>query len=585
MTDDDDLDDDEGIDRVAPRPDLEGMDQSDVAMLLDEVAASVDSWRLLWLRLHERIGLGIVVERGISRGCPMDVALDAVEYLLDFKDGRVSLRPRNETADQSWPEAVERVSPQVTALWRALSDSCVDHSLRARFRHLLFQAKAGNGRDLARAAAAEYLNATGSDWGTIDKMEFAHAALRLSLAVGDGAGASHAAQALREQAVHGAAKDAPGLAARGVVILAGVSALPFDFDVFAEEVLTLNVGESNADHIYGAWIKRCPPADREPLWRRRVRAAVDAAEQGDGLVTVSKLYGALHLAERSGIGGLRREVASRLQRAGQAEFQMMHLPTVSREYEEAVTEAAEDMITGDTMGAGLSRWASYGPPTGDVQRSREAMEKSLEGLVLWHLMPVQLLGPDKLPIYSGTTEAERFDVEVVRYQALVLSHYEPIMTTALRTLVDRFGIPDQASLMGCLLTWPGFDRTTARMTTNALVRFWAGDFDGALYTLIPQIERTARNLLLAADEGIYRQQREATPGQYMGLGALLEPLGRLYEMSEDWQRYYTVCLNHPSGLNLRNLVSHGFTGAAPPDLTTLVLHLLLHLGTLTLPEE
>lgn len=579
-----DPEDDEGPDPVAARPDLEGMGLTEVAVLLDEVAEGVDSWRLLWLRLHQRIGLGIVTERGISRDCPMSVALDALEYLLDFKGSRVSLLPRNGAAGQSWPQAVECATTEVRALWKVLGDSCVDHSLRARFRHLLFQGKAGNGRDLARDAAAEYLAATSSHWGAIDKMEFAHAALRLSLAVGDGPGASQAAQALREQALASATNDAPGLAARGVVILAGVPALPFDFDALAEEVLALDVGESNADHLYGAWIKRCPPADREPLWRRRVQAAVNAAEQGDGLVRVSKLYGALHLAERSGIGGLRRDVTARLQRAGQAEFQMMHLPSVSREYAEAITEAAEDMITGDTIGAGLIRWASYGPPTGDVQRSREAVERSLEGLVLWHLMPVQLLGPDNLPIYSGTTEAERFDVEVVRYQVLVLSHYQPIMTKALRLLVDRFGIPDQASLMGFLLTWPGFDRTTAGMAANALVRFWSGDFDGALYTVLPQIERTARNLLLAADERIYRQQRESTPGQYMGLGALLEPLGRLYGLTEDWQRYYEVCVNHPAGLNLRNLVSHGFTGSLTPDAVVLVLHLLLHLGTLEVTE-
>ncbi len=252
VTDDEDLEDGEGRDPDTARPDLEGIGQSDLALLLDGVAEGVDSWRLLQLRLHERIGLGIVAERGISPGCPMDVALDAVEYRLDFEDGRVSLRPRKEAVDQSRPKAVERVSRQTVALWRALGDSCVDHSVRARFRHLLFQAKAGNGRDLARDAAAEYLTATDSNWRAIDKMQFAHAALRLSLAVGDAAGAAQASHALREQAIQCAASDAPGLAARGVVILAGVSALPFDFDVLAEEVLALNVGGGQRrPHIRG----------------------------------------------------------------------------------------------------------------------------------------------------------------------------------------------------------------------------------------------------------------------------------------------------------------------------------------------
>jgi hypothetical protein len=142
-------------------------------------------------------------------------------------------------------------------------------------------------------------------------------------------------------------------------------------------------------------------------------------------------------------------------------------------------------------------------------------------------MPTQLLGPDNLPIYSGTTEADRFDVGVVKYQGIVLDHHLPVMTVALRRLGENHGIPDEASLMGFLRTWPGLDRTSARMAANALLRFWSGDFDGSVYTLLPQIERTARNLLLAAGEGIYRQLREVTRGQYMGLGALLKPLGRL----------------------------------------------------------
>lgn len=566
------------------RPDLEAISVEDAAGLLDQVASEVDSWRLLWLRVHERLGLGLMAERGISVECPANVALDAVEYMLGFENSRVVLRPRIEAVDHTWPVAVDRASARAKELWRALGEATRDHAMRARFSHLLFQAKAGSGRELASGAAEAYLDAVSDDWGAIDRMEFAHAGLRLSLAVGERDQADRAAEVIRDEALRCTTVDAPGIAARGVVILAGVGRLPFDFAAVAEQVLGKGIGSNNADHIYAAWIGREQPQDREPLWRRRVQAAVDDAERTDGLVRVSKLYDALHLAERSGIGGLRRDVASRLQRAGQSEFQMMHMRTVTREYEEAVTEAAEAMIDGQTLAASLIRWASYGPPTGDAARNREAMRQCLEGAVFWHLMPTVLTGPDNLPIYRGRTEAERFDVEVVKYEALVLAHHEPIMTSALRMVVDRYGIPDQASLMGFFETWPGLDRTSARMAANALVRFWAGDFDGTLYTLMPQIERTARNLLLAADEGIYRQQREATPGQYMGLGAMLEPLGRLYGMSEDWQRYFAVCLNHPAGLNLRNLVSHGFTGATPPDLATVVTHLLLHLGTLELPS-
>ncbi|MEE9964710.1 MAG: DUF4209 domain-containing protein [Propionicimonas sp.] len=561
------------------------MSIAEVASLLDQAASESPSWRVLWVRLHQHLGLGVAEDRGISEDSPASIALDAVEYILAFDASRVSLLPRGEVDDEAWPKAVANVPRPTVAQWKAFAGEVRDHSVLARFRHLLFQAKAGSGRDLAVGAAAEYLLAASEERRHIDQADFAHAALRLSLAVGNTPTAELAAEKMRALAMGCLADGAPGIAARLIVSLAGVGSLPFDFEAAAEEVLANGLEGRNADRVYDAWIRRVPPECREPLWRRRVQAAIEEAEATDGLARVSKLYEALRLAESSGIGALRRDVAARLQRAGRADFDMMHISTTTREYEDAIVEAADEIIRGDSLGAGLIAWASNGPPTGDTERSREVMRASLEGMVFWHLMPTQLLGPDNLPIYSGTTEADRFDVEVVKYQSIVLDHYLPILTTALRRLGEAYGVPDEASLMGFFMTWPGLDRTSARMAANALVRFWAGDFDGAVYTLLPQIESTARNLLLAADEGIYRRQREATPGQYMGLGALLEPLGRLYGLSEDWQRYYEICLRHPAGPNLRNRLCHGFAGAVAPKAATLILHLLLHLGTVVKPAQ
>ncbi len=572
-------------DQQAMLLEVEAMSTAEVASLLEQVASEAPSWRVLWLRLHRCLGIGIASDRGIDTACPASIALDAVEYILSFESSRVFLLPRTEIDDETWPSVVEKVPQSTIVQWKAFADAVQDHSVRARFLHLVFQAKVGNGCDHAQMAAAEYLFAAAEDRAHADRADFAHAALRLSLAVGSGAGAARAAEEMRRLAMVCLTGGAPGITSRLIVNLAGVKSLPFDFDAAAEAVLVNDLGARNADRVYDAWIRRVGTKDRESLWCRRVQSAIDEAETTDGLTKVSKLYAALRLAELSGVGALRRDVAARLQRAGQADFDMMRISTTTREYEDAIAEAADAIIRGDSLGAGLIAWAAYGPPTGDTESSREVMRASLEGMLFWRLMPTQLLGPDNLPIYSGTTEADRFDVEVVKYQGIVLDHHLPVMTVALRRLGENHGIPDEASLMGFLRTWPGLDRTSARMAANALVRFWSGDFDGSVYTLLPQIERTARNLLLAADEGIYRQQRESAPGQYMGLGALLKPLGRFYGMSEDWQRYYEICLHHPAGLNLRNLLSHGFGGAASPGIAALTLHLLLHLGTAVVPAQ
>lgn len=260
------------------RPDLEAITVEEVSRLLDDVASREESWRLFELRVHEPLGLPLIGERGIRNGCPLDVALDAVHYRLTFDSSRVALLPKSEAADHTWPSAVEKAPAECISAWQMFGNAVGDHALRARFAHLLFQAKAGSGRDLAGAASDAYLQAVADGWGPIDRMDFALAALRLALAVKNGTRAQQAARAVRDEAIRCLGDNAPGIAARGVVILARVQSLPFDFDAVAEQVIAADIGDNNCDHVYAAWIDRQKPEDREPLWRRRVQAAVDAAD-------------------------------------------------------------------------------------------------------------------------------------------------------------------------------------------------------------------------------------------------------------------------------------------------------------------
>lgn len=47
-------------------------------------------------------------------------------------------------------------------------------------------------------------------------------------------------------------------------------------------------------------------------------------------------------------------------------------------------------------------------------------------------------------------------------------------------------------------------------------------------------------------------------------------------------RCYHAAVVHPTGMNLRTYAAHGFLGRIPRDDAALILHLLPHLGTLTL---
>ncbi len=75
---------------------------------------------------------------------------------------------------------------------------------------------------------------------------------------------------------------------------------------------------------------------------------------------------------------------------------------------------------------------------------------------------------------------------------------------------------------------------------------------------MPRIETLVRNLVLRSDRGIYRLHNEQKPGQYPGIGNLLEILQEEYALPESVIRFLAVVLRHLAGLNLRNLMLHGF---------------------------
>lgn len=86
---------------------------------------------------------------------------------------------------------------------------------------------------------------------------------------------------------------------------------------------------------------------------------------------------------------------------------------------------------------------------------------------------------------------------------------------------------------------------------------------------------------MADGRGIYRVQQQHRPGQTVGLGALLPILAETHDIPDERIRTYSAALVHPAGLNLRNRLMHGFGGLTGPDTAAIILHLLLHLGTLT----
>jgi Domain of unknown function (DUF4209) len=121
---------------------------------------------------------------------------------------------------------------------------------------------------------------------------------------------------------------------------------------------------------------------------------------------------------------------------------------------------------------------------------------------------------------------------------------------------------------------------------RAFAHFWRGDPEAATYVAAPRIEALVRQLVLGLGRGIYRTQRERTPGQYPGLGALL-PILRGNGLDSSWIRFLFTFLANPAGLNFRNGLSHGFLGpvAAPEAALTLVAALYLAIRVRVQPRK
>jgi len=114
----------------------------------------------------------------------------------------------------------------------------------------------------------------------------------------------------------------------------------------------------------------------------------------------------------------------------------------------------------------------------------------------------------------------------------------------------------------------------------ALQRFWAGDSQGAAYTLAPRTETLVREMFRSVEHGIYMLQQTHKPGQFPGLDAMLDLLPTPYEVSPSRQRFLTTALTNPIGLNVRNRLAHEVNEYGDAGTAALLIHIALSLTML-----
>ena len=377
-----------------------------------------------------------------------------------------------------------------------------------------------------------------------------------------------------------------GVCLRGLEHLVGEPACPPEVDLLLERAAHAWPDGNRRNQVLDLVLRRCTTDEqRGVVWERRVQVWIDNAEaEATAVMRSIRLQQALATAEASGIKGLRERAAGLLQAVRGADREMIRFSASSRRYEEEFERVVDDLVYGESWHEALIRFGTFGPVTGDVDENRRKIERDHRMSPLGRVMPVHLTTPEGLPFYQGIDEAARFEVDLVTWEYQLIEQWLRPLAAALHEIPARYGVPEQAELGAFLEQWPG-GSGMGDLLAGALIRYWCGDPNGAAFIIVPGIEMLVRGLVLSTNPGIYRLQKNQTPGQYPGLGALLPLLATLTNITESRSRFLAALLNHPAGMNLRNRMAHGYVAAVGAPIAAVLLHAALNVAALTISAQ
>jgi hypothetical protein len=566
----------------------------DLAHLLDAAVSGAES------RFEARQRLGLEVPLMSLMGPPEEreemsperlAAAYAFGYHVDERNeaGRrrvqISSHFRGPSGEQL-PPAVEGVPEHLVEIWAQLAELSTEPFVLARLHHVLFERRHGSVRDNARRATQAYVDCAARWMRDIDSADDLRVALRLSRAIKD--------DEVRTDVIStmiAAAEDALSSGERipGVTLRLLEPLLQERGPEQAIGELLLRAWETYPDpwirdHVAEMQEARATdPGEQARLQEARVQLWLDAADTTEGLIRAGHLKTALERAEATGRSDLVRKAAAALQTIDRDQLGLASFSASIRQHDEQIETLLAPMTKSDSWQEGLAVFARFGPVSGQEERNREQVAENAKQFVLSQILPRELLGGDGLPRFHAVSDEERLEMELASLESQYMQSWAPLLAEALDGIRRRHGITSHADLTAFFADQPMVGEELAAAVARTLHRYWLADYEGAAFTAALRIESLVRRLVLAVGAGVYRLQRANRPGQYPGLGALLEVL-RDHGLDGDWYRFlWTLCAN-PAGLNIRNEIGHGFVENASPGLSALLIQAVLYLGTLA-PRE
>ncbi|QCH24461.1 hypothetical protein DSM43276_02729 [Mycobacteroides salmoniphilum] len=553
---------------------------------------AAESHYTMAVAVREKLGLSVVQDIPAECSEITRATVWALDYRTEIDDGnRLRVVPKSDFGGGSEAPSIRDIPERISAIWRGLLDTVTAPASRARFSHLLFEIGGPRRQDDGAIAVDAYIASAARWTRELDRIDDLRLGERIAHIIGDTARLALCIEALldvsEDELNSNTGPIRGGIVIRPLTHVMKSPHCPDRIDDLIERAAQELNDVHNRDDALKLALLRCGDTTcKESVWRRRVEGFVKAAESAnEPIMRLSLRREGLEIAEKSNDQELRRFAAAALESGRDDDLGMMRIGASSAVYAEEFDRIRDSFISTESWKAALVQFAYAGPLSGDVDRNRALVEALREASPLAALFPVELLGPDNMPIVRAVTPEEKFEFELLRLESQQTATLARPLVDALHEIVVRFGVPTTEELTTFLASWPGISAPAIHTIVRALHRFWSGDCEGATYTMLPRIETLVRSLILRTERGMYKLQDSHAPGHFPGLGAMLNLLAEEIPIDESRVRFLKMTLTESAGYNFRNKLSHGVEDYWYPSTAAIVIHNALFIATLTPAED
>jgi hypothetical protein len=494
------------------------------------------------------------------------------------------------TNGSQYPPELTSLPDKHLDVWvAALADLTLPAFAQARLADLLWSRRwAPQAHEWARQASDAYLTVAAAQQQSNDRFEAVESASRAHVVareVGDTARETIAAAELMAAATAESESPdpKPGTLLRALSPL--VQRCPEVLVAERDRLLRKALDDFDADPFaFQSAVEllagTLPVADRPALYERVADRWVRAADESNGMLTLTHLEHALEFAKLRGLSWRLAGLRVRIQQLDKTTLGLQEIVS-SVEIPDVAQVAAG--LAQPNWSATLRAIGSTGPLSGRGSDNQDALAEQRRQAPFASIVASVKLGPANSVIFrahAGTPERDRMDLAEIETRRLALNAV--YIMAALDLAGEQIGPPDIDRLIGDLVG-DVITADVAHRFARAVSLYVQAEYELATLLALPSIESCLRSINRICGLPIVREPIGQTPGGVKTLAPLLDQLVGV--MEPDWCRYLTNALCDPLGLNLRNRALHGLIDEATKMDAVVALHIVGFLATLTATQD